>query len=201
MTPTPQEAAPIRPQRKRSKIIRLFIMTGLVIACLATLSQWIAFADWPNPAATPLPAKTDVIVVLGGGGEERVRLTCKLYQEGRAPKVLVTGDGGLIISGLRSGGIPETALIHETEATSTIENARYAKPLLHQLNARSVILVTTWFHAQRAQRIFQREMPGITFSVAFEPRTLPLSPFDAGDQRRERIAAFYYLLRYGVWCF
>lgn len=192
---------PSPPRKTRRKLIWFLVMTGLLIALAATLSQWIATADWPNPAATPLPAKADVIVVLGGGGEERVRLTCKLFQEGLAPKVLVTGDGGLIISGLRRCGIAETALIHETAATSTIENARCTEPLLRQLNARNVILVTTWFHAQRAQRIFQREIPGASFSVAFEPRTLPLSPFDAGDQRRERVAAFYYLLRHGIWCF
>jgi uncharacterized SAM-binding protein YcdF (DUF218 family) len=176
-------------------------MTGLALALLAAFGQWIASADWPNPAATSLPPKADLILVLGGGGEERVRLTTKLYQEGRAPKILITGDGGLIIGGLRKAGIPETALIHETAATSTIENARNTAPILQQLSAHSVILVTTWFHAQRAQRTFERELPGITFSPAFEPRTLPLSPFDAGDQRRERVAAFYYLLRHGIWCF
>ena len=170
-------------------------------AAVFSLAVWVAWGDWPNPVADPLPAKADGVVVLGGGHEERPRQAMKLYEEGRAPWILVTGDGGIIVSDLTKRGLPPPALRHETEAKSTWENAQFSRPLLEAEGARSVILVTTWFHAQRAKRIFEEQYPNFAVSVSFEPRPLVLTQWDAACQRRERLAALHHLFVHGLWCF
>lgn len=182
------------------RILKALALLGLLGA--VSLGLWVRHADWPNPKAEALPAKMDVMVVLGGGGQERVREACRLYKEGRATQVIVTGDGGLIMTPLIKGGIPESALIYEPHATTTLENAEYVKPLLEKLSAKSVILVTSWTHARRAERIFASLMPTMRFYTAFEKRPVGELPiWEKESQQRERRAALYCLVRHGIWCF
>jgi uncharacterized SAM-binding protein YcdF (DUF218 family) len=200
----------MRDAATRERSSRLPLRRGVawkLLACvgiplLLLLWGWISWADWPDPGMASLPATADAIVVLGGGGEERVRETCRLFKEKRSEKVIVTGDGGLIVASLLKCGVPAASIVHETAASSTIENARNVKPLLMQLQAKSAILVTTWTHARRAQRIFENEIPGLGFSAAYEQRPAQeLNEWQADEQRRERIASIYCLLRHGIWCF
>ncbi len=180
------------------------VKAAMAVALLAevSLGAWVRHSNWPSPDSVDLPAKADVIVVLGGGGEERVRMAYRLFSEGRAKQVLVTGDGGLIVSSLKKSGVPDAALIHESQASTTYENAVYVKPMLDKLGAKTAILVTSWSHAQRAERIFRRLIPEIHFFPAFEKRPAgELSPWEKDSQERERRAALYCFVRYGIWCF
>ena len=182
------------------RFLKAFVLSLLVLA--VGLGLWVRHGDWPNPSPEVLPMKADALVVLGGGGQERVREACRLYKEGRAGQVIVTGDGGLIIDPLKKGGIPESALIHETQASTTVENAVYVKPIMEKLGARNVILVTSWSHARRAERIFESMIPGVHFYTSFEKRPEgELQAWDKETQQRERRAALYCLVRYGIWCF
>jgi uncharacterized SAM-binding protein YcdF (DUF218 family) len=165
------------------------------------LASWILWADWPNPQPDALPAHADVMVVLGGGALERPRQAWKLSQEGRADRVIVTGDGGSIVNELLRLGMPQAALIHETEAKTTLENAEKTAPLLEGMKAKTAILVTTWSHARRAQRIFERKVPGVRFYSSFEQRPEVLYEWDRNFQRNERLAALYLLFFKGIWCF
>jgi uncharacterized SAM-binding protein YcdF (DUF218 family) len=175
------------------------LLTGSVSFCL--LSSWVLWGDWPNPTPDELPARADVIVVLGGGAQERPRQAWKLLQEGRAEKVIVSGDGGIIVNHLLKLGTPQTALIHETEATSTLENARKTRPLLAGMKATTAVLVTTWSHARRAKRTFEREIPEVRFYSSFEPRPQKLNDWDKASQQTERYAALYFFFFRGLWCF
>lgn len=177
----------------------VFFLAAAVI--FSVISSWLMWGDWPNPTSDELPRRADVIVVLGGGALERPRQAWKLFREGRADRVIVTGDGGSIVDELLHLGMPEAALIHETEASSTLENAEKTIPLLERMKARTAILVTTWSHANRARRIFERKIPGVEFYIAFEQKPEVMSESDRGYQRRERLAALYYLLFKGIWCF
>jgi uncharacterized SAM-binding protein YcdF (DUF218 family) len=175
------------------------------VLCLAgfvvLLGGWVGWADWPKSEIDGLPLQAGAIVVLGGGAEERPRQAWKLFREGLAPKVVVTGDGGSIVRELYRCGLLESALIHETAATSTFENARNVAPLLADLGAKSAILVTTWSHAHRARRIFEREIPAVRFFVSSEPRPERLNQWERHYQRRERFAAIHHLFVHGLWCF
>lgn len=175
------------------------VALGLTL-CLAGFA-WVLWADWPNPRPDPIPHQVDVIVVLGGGAKERPVHAMKLFKEGRAPKVIVTGDGDIIVNELLAQGMPKEALIHEKAATSTVENAKNTLPLLSKMGAKSAVLVTTWTHARRAHRIFEKYIPGIKFYSSFIPSPAELNYYEEISQRRERLAALYCLVVHGVWCF
>jgi uncharacterized SAM-binding protein YcdF (DUF218 family) len=167
----------------------------------ALLLAWIFFAPWPNPENRPIPWVPDAIVVLGGGDESRARRAAQLADAFPAATLIVTGDGGHMQKLLRADERTRERLVIEPHATSTWENAVYSEPLLEQVHAERVVLVTNWFHVPRTEAVFRKVIPAIEFETAFEPARRPLTPWDRNCHRREKLAALAYLVRYGVKAF
>ena len=123
----------------------------------------------------------DAIVVLGGtlsppsgqGGEanlsaaaDRLVHAARLYKLGKAPIVLVAGGNGGEDDSMRaesvhaaalleSWGIPESAILTETESTNTYENATFTKLMLEQHDLDRILLVTSAMHMPRALAAFR----------------------------------------------
>lgn len=119
-------------------------------------------------APNPLPT-ADAIVVLGGvtspafapqpivhlgGGADRVTYAVKLYREGRAPLIVLSGAGmpwnsdlpseaEQMAELLRIMGVPASAIVKETGSHDTHENAAYIKPVLAARHLRRILLVTS----------------------------------------------------------
>jgi uncharacterized SAM-binding protein YcdF (DUF218 family) len=143
----------------------------LVIGVLGL--AYLAAAFWLDRrgAREPEPDRYDAIIVLGcrvrpdgtasKALERRARLAARLYREGLAPRVVLTGGTGAHPpSEARAAadvvireGVPESALILEERSTSTAENAREAARLIE---AERVVVVTDAYHTFRAQRVFAR---------------------------------------------
>jgi len=128
----------------------------------------------PADASAPLNhTRADAIVVLGcqlfSGGRpserlrRRVALGVALYREGTAPLILMSGGGAGAITEAavmrdlaREAGVPETALLLESESRNTFENAAYTARLLHGIGRRRIVLVSDRAHLPRASRMFRR---------------------------------------------
>ncbi len=134
------------------------------------------------PAELP---QGDVIVVLGGGTRsadyprqivevsdsgDRVIYAAWLYHQGVADTLLVTGGDASVFSPPNSAtsaanmlallqilGVPETAVIQEHRSLNTYENALYSKPLLEEIEAEKILLVTSAFHMPRSVAIFEKQ--------------------------------------------
>lgn len=169
-----------------------------VLFCLAITSAWILWSPWPDSQHETLPWTPDVIVGLGGGDEARSRKCLELATSFPQTPIVITGDGGLIVQFLRDHGVPKSRIIHENLATSTFENAHFTKEILDELHGKRVVLVTNWFHAPRSLAMFRSSQPDRSFAVVFELKPEPLTPWDKGCMRRERIAALYYFLIHGI---
>lgn len=126
-------------------------------------------------------APHDAIVVLGGvmrasyvdrpwpdlgGGADRVWHAARLYHAGKAPRIVVAGGpapsgGALTAEGeamrqlLVDFGVPEAAISLELESRNTRENAQNVAPLLAELGARRVLLVTSALHMPRSVATFR----------------------------------------------
>lgn len=57
---------------------------------------------------------------------------------------------------LVAAAMPQQAISLEDRSTNTLENIRFALPILDRLGATTVIIVTDWFHAPRARLIGRR---------------------------------------------
>lgn len=138
--------------------------------------------------AESLP-RADAIVVLGGtlsppaasGGDanlssaaDRLVYAARLYALGKAPVILISGgmrdgaasDAESVHAGalLAGWGIPESAILTETESINTYENAVYSKLMLDQHGLKTVLLVTSAMHMPRALATFRTA--GITATPA-----------------------------------
>ena len=150
------------------------------------------------------PRAADVIVILGGESRSRVDKAVELYRRGYAPRVLVTGrnEETLIVKRLVASGVPGNAIWLEPAAESTFENARFTAPILRQWNARTVLLVTSWFHSRRAAVVFEGASESIDFlSIPTETATFEQITRDKwlrGYVLMEYVKIAGYWGRYGI---
>ncbi len=173
------------------------LTTALVL--VASFASWVQWGGWPDPEQAPVFADADALVILGGGDFARFRHGAEVALEHPALPLVVTGDKGLIVRYLVDQGIPLERILHEDSATSTVENAKFTKPMLDEIGAKRVILVTNGFHAPRSLAIFRKYQPDREFVVSFPPRPEPPSKWDRHAERRERLAAVRNLVMHGVW--
>ena len=147
------------------RLLLAITVSVVILACSVA-----AAARWLDEQGRDVPDGTfDAIVVLGcrvnPGGvpshalERRAEHAARLYREGRAPLVVVTGGVGeygpseaSVAAGvLARAGVPREAILLEDSSTSTWENASFAR---ERFGGGRVLVVTDAFHTFRAQRIF-----------------------------------------------
>lgn len=153
-------------------------------------------------AAPPVPS--DAIVLLGGDPGGRAPLAARLWREGVAPTVIVTGaeDCAEAADRLIRLGVAARAIIRECEATSTWENALNAAAIMEERGMRGATLVTSWYHARRSLASFHRAAPALLWSVATPPRPgglglrALLRPGSTFLTEAGKLA--WYTLRYGI---
>jgi uncharacterized SAM-binding protein YcdF (DUF218 family) len=129
------------------------------------------------------PPQADAIVILGGGTRnnesprimpdlsdrgDRLIYGAKLYQEGAAPKIILTGGriqwyGGdsseaeSMATILELFDIPRDDMILESRSLNTHENAIFTKEILQREQLKRILLVTSAAHMPRSLAIFRRE--------------------------------------------
>ena len=220
------------------------------IALLSALGVlWLSSSGWFATAMVaalesqnpPLvnPPKADAIIVLGGStyapnyprqwpevneAGDRVLYGAKLYREGHAPKVILSGgriewkDGGQaeaidMRTLMTTMGVPTQDTILETESLNTYENARNVRKVLQENELKGeMLLVTSAMHMPRAKAIFKKQkidvIPAPTDfrvepnrqTVSMEEKLLNLLPDSEAlelttDAMKERIGYQVYRLR------
>jgi uncharacterized SAM-binding protein YcdF (DUF218 family) len=110
------------------------------------------------------PVKADALVVLGGISD-RAERAAELFKQGESPKIIVSGKGDCVSNEklLEKDGVTNAAIILECKSRTTRENAEFSIPLLRQIGAHRVIIVTSWYHSRRALACFEHYAPDIKF--------------------------------------
>lgn len=111
---------------------------------------------------------------------DRFIQTALLYKKGHIKKILVSGgqngvfkeddfsEAAFIKNNLIVLGIPANDILTEEQSRNTIENAVFCKSILKANgldNNKSIVLITSAFHMQRARAIFEKQ--------GFKIRTYP----------------------------
>lgn len=171
--------------RRRARLHVALIATALVVLWLGG-NRFVAMIG-----ATSLErivptlasgARADLIVVLGGATRDntaprptyevneagdRLIYAARLWKEGAAPRILVSGGGALYLGPkveseavamadtLMAAGVPEEAILLEDQSLNTWENALYTREILASEGITTpVILVTSAMHMPRSAAIF-----------------------------------------------
>lgn len=132
-------------------------------------------------SATNLP-QADAIVVLGGATKsampprpwvevseagDRVLYGAKLYREGKAPQLILSGgriswngDGQAESADMAElvemMGVPKTAILQDPESLNTRQNAVNVKQIMQANGIRRILLVTSAMHMPRSLAIFRK---------------------------------------------
>jgi uncharacterized SAM-binding protein YcdF (DUF218 family) len=122
------------------------------------------------------PRTSDVILVLAGETEHRPARALQLLGEGYTRKIVidVPAEGQIyefspleLARRYAEDLSPKASIsICPIAGLSTRDEVRDAEPCLARESAKSVLIITSDFHTRRALQIFQKEIPGISFSVA-----------------------------------
>jgi uncharacterized SAM-binding protein YcdF (DUF218 family) len=157
-------------------LVRSLLVGGLVFGVTC------AYVAWPD-CRPPRPA--DAIVVLGSAvwpGEQpspslarRIGKGIELWQAGLAPVLVPTGGVGLnppaeaevMARVARARGVPDSALVLETEAHRTVESAALVRALADEHGWQRIILVSEPYHLRRSSLLFRSE--GLTVQTACAP--------------------------------
>jgi len=155
----------------------------------------------------------DAIVVFGAAEYSgrpspvyRARLdhAFELFERGVAPVIITTGgaaadpsysEGGVGHDYLLHRGVPETALIAETQASDTAESAQRVAVILRANHLRNCIAVSDAYHVFRIRKLLQHE--GVTVYLAPRLDSRPHSAWQRGEAVLRE--AFSYLFwRIGI---
>lgn len=168
--------------KKANRLFRIALISATVFA------GWTLFA--PVLARLlivekPLGHRADALFVLAGSAtyRERTRKAAELFNENAAPRVLLTDDGvragwnntegrntpfvELARRNLIENGVPaESIEILEPQVGGTIDEARLLRKKIAETDWKSVLLVTSAYHARRALRTFERANENVEIGVA-----------------------------------
>jgi uncharacterized SAM-binding protein YcdF (DUF218 family) len=162
--------APRRPKR-------VSWLARVVIVCLALVVgvfAWAALARAFAPAGNTSQNQFDVLIVLGNPvdadgnpsptQQARVAEAVREYERGDATRIIFTGgaadnqyvEAEVMARTAEAQGIPADAIVEETRAKNTIENACNSLRIMRSHGWQSAEVVTSPYHLQRAAMIFSR---------------------------------------------
>lgn len=146
----------------------------LAAAALAgAIALYVGFlgAGYFLEAPAQPPAKADLLVSLGGDNGARIDRVLELYRKGLAQKILITGpDGGYSKTRaslrdwraryLMEEGVPEKALLYDTRARNSREEAANALQLMQAMKLDRVLVVSDPPHLRRLSLVWGRAFTG-----------------------------------------
>lgn len=190
--------------RPGDRVCRLIGLAGVVVFLVTAFSPLVYRLNrWM--AVSPQLVRSDAIVVLGGSvspsgmlsleSQRRTIHGIELYQRGLAPVLVLLGgrdEGGPSEADVRAEqarlhGIPADAILTETRAHTTREEAVRVKALLQSRGTRTVLLVTNAGHLARARPLFER--------AGFEVHAAPSDTFVEYDAPESRLALMRILIK------
>jgi len=162
---------PAKRHRLRRWWLRLFLIAvfALLVSFAITAYQVVRSASLQETH------RADAIVVFGAAEyygrpspvlRARLNHAFGLYQLHLAPVIITTGgaaddpkftEGGVGQDHLHKLGVPESALIAETQGSNTAESARRVAVIMHANGLRSCIAVSDAYHVFRIRKLLEHE--------------------------------------------
>jgi len=154
------------------KTRRVIQLCAAILGSVSLLVLWAMIARRVAPMANTSRDRFDAILVLGHPADDdgnpapeqlaRVTEAVREYERGVAPRILFTGgatknqfvEADVMARAAAAQGIPPSAIIVETKARDTIQNACFSARLMSNHGWRSAEVVSSNYHLPRASMIF-----------------------------------------------
>lgn len=143
-------------------------LIAVIVAVLVARAGYFLIVDHPLPS--------DAILVLAGETKRRPELALRLLSQGYAPRIVLDVPTNATIYNFTEIQLAEQYVrqlpqqspvtICPIDGLSTKAETRDASRCLAQVQAKTVLIVTSDFHTRRALDIFRHELPQYRFSIA-----------------------------------
>ncbi len=189
----------------------LLLLAGVSLGLLA----WAVLARLLAPVSNTARARFDAIVVLGTRADAdgnptprqlaRVTAGVEEYERGVAPRLIFSGSAAanqfveaqVMAQAAEAQGIPASAILEETQARDTVQNACYVARILQAHGWHSAEIVSSASHLPRVALIFSR-LPVEWRTHAASSMEPESSAEHAAAIGLETLKTVYYLL-YSRW--
>jgi uncharacterized SAM-binding protein YcdF (DUF218 family) len=188
---------------------RWWLRLLLLVVAAAALFLVVTALRVVHTASLQETHPADAIVVFGAAEYSgrpspvlRARLdhAFELYEKHLAPVVITTGgaaadpkfsEGGVGKEYLRRRGVPENALIAETQGSDTAQSAQRIAVIMRANGIHSCVAVSDAYHVFRIRKLLEHE--GMKVYVAPRPDSVPHTPWMRAE------AASREALSYSLW--
>lgn len=154
----------------------LLFIPVLILAAIVGISIYLQPNDLRDcgdaPSITSACQSVDAIVAVSGGDTNaRTDEAIRLYKNGWAPILVFSGaaqdkSGPSNAEAMQTRaidqGVPATAIMLDESSETTKENAENSKTIFESNNIKSIILVTSGYHQQRASLEFNKRAENFT---------------------------------------
>jgi uncharacterized SAM-binding protein YcdF (DUF218 family) len=196
-----------KPKRRNWALRAVLVLLFLVTVSILGWCRWV-YVQIESYAGQDQAAPSDAIGVFGEAEYDgrpspvyRARLdhALALYQRGIAPLIITLGgsggdqynEGAVGREYLVGMGVPESAIIAETQSRDTVESARRIAVIARANGLRRLVIVSDGTHLFRIHEICAAD--GLDVLTSPRPRTT----VEGGSQETERIA--HEILSYTFW--
>lgn len=144
-------------------------LTTMAIGAYLSPNDLSDCADKPSSAKMCETADA-VVAVSGGDTQARTAEAIKLYQNGWAAKLIMSGaaqdksgpsNAQAMARQAVAAGVPVDAIITEDKSETTQQNAEQTQTIFQAYNIKTVILVTSGYHERRASLEFAARSPNV----------------------------------------
>jgi len=199
-----------KPGGSRKNKTALFVAMGLLAVLFVAAACWTrwVYGQIQIYAGEDQAAPSDAIAVLGAAEYDgkpspvfhaRLDHALELYQRGIAPLIITLGgpggdqytEGAVGQEYLMARGVPEEAIIAETESRNTEDSARRIAVIAHANGIHRLVIVSDGTHLFRIHEICSAN----GLDVLTSPR--PRVPVEGGTNDFDRIA--HEILSYTAW--
>lgn len=116
----------------------------------------------------------DAVVVLSGGGGDRLALAVSMHERGLAPSLVITDTKStanrLLVREAEASGFPgDSIYITNLQVESTVDEARAVREFAQNQGWTALMVVTDPYHSFRTRFIFRRELRSSGIEVFVRP--------------------------------
>jgi uncharacterized SAM-binding protein YcdF (DUF218 family) len=203
-----------KPPGKRKRRAWVLPVSGILLVLVAVAVGWYAwvFVQIQKFAEIDQAAPSDAIVVLGAAEYDgkpspvfRARLdhAHTLYERAIAPLIITVGgtggdeftEGGVGREYLMGAGVPESAIIAETESKSTSESAQRVAVIARTNHLSRLVIVSDAVHMFRIHAICAAD----GLNVLTSPRPRISTEDETRGSARGSDPIFHEILTYTLW--
>lgn len=166
-----------------------------IIVALAMIVIFGSLAVGAYLAPSDVVSESDAIVVISGGGTERIEHGAELFKLDMAPLLILSGaahEGDVSNAqamkqiAMREFQIDESVIITDDAAINTYQNAEGVEEIIKGRDIHHITLVTSAYHQRRAFRTFQ-EVLGPTIRIDNSPAKIDFwSPYSWWNNKKGR---------------